>query len=97
MNHYVYAYLDTRKFDKYIYNNLEFDYEPFYIGQGTRYNGKSIMIPRIILQYSLDDIFIKEYNSIISASIETNIHKNAICNCCRKVSKTSGGFKWKYK
>ena len=34
MIHYVYAYLDTRKPGKYIYDDLEFDYEPFYIGQG---------------------------------------------------------------
>lgn len=60
-------------------------------------NGKSIIVPKVILQYSLDNIFIKEYESILSASIENNIIQNAICNCCRKISKTSGGFKWEYK
>lgn len=34
MIHYVYVYLDTRKPGKFIYDDLEFDYEPFYIGQG---------------------------------------------------------------
>ena len=37
MNHYVYVYLDTRKPGKYVYEDLEFEYEPFYIGQGTKY------------------------------------------------------------
>ena len=37
MEHYVYIYLDTRKPGKYVYNDLEFDYEPFYVGQGTKY------------------------------------------------------------
>ena len=37
MIHYVYAYLDTRKPGKYIYDDLEFEYEPFYIGQGKKY------------------------------------------------------------
>jgi hypothetical protein len=60
-------------------------------------DGKSIIKPRIIQQYSMSDEFIKEYESILSASIETNILKTAICNCCRKISKSSGGFKWKYK
>lgn len=254
MIHYVYAYLDTRKPGKYVYNDLEFDYEPFYIGQGTKYryisglkhggspykkykinkikeagftpkiiklyenleyetaikleieiiskigrsdlgkgplvnltdggegtinvsdsiirsraekqigthrsekskekmrlsrkeyfdagnttwnkgrewtsderlkltnkshtgrkfskkhrdkisenskkqilNGKSIIKPRIVQQYTMSGEFIKEYESILSASIETNILKTAICNCCRKNSKSSGGFKWNYK
>lgn len=60
-------------------------------------NNKSIIKLRPIQQYSLNNELIKEYDSIVSASIETNIAKNAICNCCRNVSKTSGGFIWKYK
>jgi hypothetical protein len=34
MNSYVYVYLDTRKPGKFIYYDLEFDYEPFYVGKG---------------------------------------------------------------
>lgn len=39
-NSYVYVYLDTRKPGKFIYYDLEFDYEPFYVGKGygDRYN-----------------------------------------------------------
>lgn len=33
-NYYVYVYLDTRKPGEYIYENLCFDYEPFYVGKG---------------------------------------------------------------
>lgn len=32
--YYVYVYLDTRNPGKYIYEDLEFNYEPFYVGKG---------------------------------------------------------------
>jgi len=58
-------------------------------------NKKPQMKP--IYQYSLSDEFIKEYESILSASIETNINKSIIGKCCRGLGQTAGGFKWKFK
>ena len=34
MGFYVYVYLDPRKPGEYIYGDLQFDYEPFYVGEG---------------------------------------------------------------
>jgi hypothetical protein len=34
IDYYVYAYLDPRKPGKYVYDNIVFDFEPFYIGKG---------------------------------------------------------------
>lgn len=34
MNSYVYVYLDTRKPGIFIYDELNFEYEPFYVGKG---------------------------------------------------------------
>lgn len=50
-----------------------------------------------IIQYSLDGIFIKEWESIKSASTELKINKSHISNCCSGRRKSSGGFMWKYK
>ncbi len=50
-----------------------------------------------ILQYSLDNIFIIEFESIIKASKILNIDPSGIVKCARGKSKTCGGYKWKYK
>ena len=47
-------------------------------------------------QYTLDDIFIKEYNSIKQASEDTLIGLNSISRCCIKERKTGGGYIWKF-
>ena len=51
---------------------------------------------RKIVQYNLDNIFIKEHKSISSASKEINISKSCISGVLRGKRKTAGGFIWKY-
>lgn len=48
---------------------------------------------KIVLQYDLSNNFIKEYHGIP----DIGIHKSNIANCCRGISKSAGGFIWKYK
>jgi len=50
-----------------------------------------------INQYDLVDNFIKEWSSILEASISLNIKKASICNTLKKRAKSAGGFIWKYK
>ena len=33
--YYIYIYLDNTRPGEYVYDDLKFDYEPFYIGKGT--------------------------------------------------------------
>lgn len=46
---------------------------------------------------SLDGKILKEYESILKASIENNLDKSHIVKCCKGKIKTTGGYKWRYK
>lgn len=50
-----------------------------------------------ILQFSINDNFIKEFDSVKNASLELNIFDTNICRALKCNSKTCKGFKWKYK
>ena len=47
-----------------------------------------------VLQYTLDNVFIKEYKSIADAIKETGVFK--ISRVCRGIGKAAGGYIWKY-
>ena len=49
-----------------------------------------------IKQYDKDNNFIKNWDSIKEASKALNIHANAISNCLKELTYSSGGYKWKY-
>ena len=49
-----------------------------------------------ILQYDLEENFIKEWESGKEAGNSLFINKSNIAQCCRNKVKTAGGFKWKY-
>ena len=50
-----------------------------------------------IIQVTKENVFIKEYSSLIQASRETNIKRTSISNCLTGRSSSSGGYKWFYK
>lgn len=52
---------------------------------------------RYVLQYDMNGNFIKEWDSISSASKELKIGSNCITTCCKGKYKSSGGYIWKYK
>lgn len=51
-----------------------------------------------VSQYTLDDIFIREYDSSIDVEKETGISSKYISSVCRRFRgrKTAGGYIWKY-
>lgn len=49
-----------------------------------------------VLQYSLDNTFIKKWNSIKDIEMELGISHQCIIACCKGRSKTSHNYIWKY-
>ena len=64
------------------------------------YEGDIPIKPRLhkkkVIQYTLKDEPIQEFNSIQEASIATNSNRNAISMVCRGKRLTANGFKWRY-
>ena len=62
------------------------------------YNRKSSTNSRAlkVIQYSLNNEFIKEWEYIKQASEELGVCYSSIINCCKGKRKTAGGFIWKY-
>lgn len=50
-----------------------------------------------ILQFTLDNVFIREWDSATTASKELKIHRGDITACCKEKRKSASGFIWKYK
>lgn len=69
----------------------------------TRYSGDSFdkfdmsyKGGKKVNQYSLDNMFIKTYESLHDASIAVSKSVSSICGVCRGYSKTANGYKWFY-
>jgi hypothetical protein len=72
-----------------IYENLRKDMREFMKKNGPDNRKK-------VEQYSIDGVFIKDFESVRVASKETGIYSGSIESCCREESKTAGGFNWRY-
>lgn len=54
-------------------------------------------IKRKVVQYTTDNVFIQDFNSLGEAQRITNISKQNIYKCCNMRRNHAGGFIWKYK
>ncbi len=78
------------------YSNLEWCDSLYNNTYGTRCQRQAEKKKVSIKQYSLDNVFIKEYVSVNEAGKETNNNPSNISNCLSGRTKTSGGYIWKY-
>lgn len=104
-NYPVINHINGNKLDNSV-NNLEWctyehnNKEAFRLGLNKpTWKGKiGIECPnsKKINQYDLEDNFIRRWDSMRDVQRELNIYAVSISKCCRGISKTAGGFKWRY-
>lgn len=51
---------------------------------------------RKVNQYTLEGLFLREWESLKEIQDELGFKKSPICSCCKGYTKTSYGFKWEY-
>jgi hypothetical protein len=68
--YYVYVYLDPRKPGKFVYDEFEFDFEPFYIGKGTRSR-----LLRHLKNENINPIKVNKIKKIRSVGLEPIVKK----------------------
>lgn len=66
-------------------------------GYSDQINGINTKQCKAILQYDLEDTFIKEYYSIQQAERETGIHHVNIIKACKGQRNHAGNYYWEYK
>ncbi len=59
--------------------------------------GKNHPNSKSVNQYTLDNVFIKSWESTKNIERELKIHHSHISKCCKGKIKTAGGYIWKYK
>lgn len=64
---------------------------------GSRNERRAKKQSKVVLQFDLNDNFIKEYPSAIQIERENGFGQGNISKCCKGKRKTAYGYKWKYK
>lgn len=77
--------------------NLEFCNHSYNNNYGTRNEKVARKNGRQILQFSLDGVFLKEWDGARIAGKQLNIRHQSIYSNCKGERKSAGGFIWKYK
>lgn len=93
------SFWTTTKKPKYTIKDLKEHYKCSYTWTKERdFKSEQSKNSKKILQLSLDNTPITEFNSIKEASRVTNIGSKEISKVCRELPKykSAGGFKWKY-
>ncbi len=63
----------------------------------TGKKGKDHPLSKTIIQMTMDLEYVNEFIGTENAEIMTGIGRTNIARCCREISRSAGGYKWKYK
>lgn len=77
-------------------DNLEWSTAKENLNYGTRTMRAKIKISKKVNQYTLDNKFIKTWNSMQDIERETHYFASSICLCCKNKRKKAYGYIWKY-
>ena len=55
-----------------------------------------VQFKKAVCQYSMDDVFIKEWPSATEVEKAIGINRGNISTCCHEGKGSAGGYKWKY-
>lgn len=77
--------------------NLEWCDGKYNLNYGTRGKRISQNKSKVVLQYSLDGTFVKEWKSTRDIQRMTGYSSGCISECCRNIRKSAYGYLWKYK
>ena len=64
---------------------------------GSRTERSAKKLSKVVLQFTLDNILVKEYPSTKQVERELGFNQGNICSCCNGRLKTAYGFIWRYK
>jgi len=77
-------------------NNLEWCSRKYNANYGTGNERRNRGKYKAVAQYSMDNKLIKEYDSILKASLENNLDNSAIVKCCKGKISHTGNYHWRY-
>ncbi|MCI9245608.1 MAG: hypothetical protein HFJ30_00400 [Clostridia bacterium] len=66
------------------------------VGKGGNKGGNKKDKEKAVIQYDLNDNYIKRWKSASEAGRMLNIRSNKISACCREKRNKTGGYKWRF-
>ena len=94
-NYKLVNHKDECVFNNY-YTNLEWCDQLYNLNYGTARKRMALSKSKTVYQYSLDDVFIKEWSSSYEIERELGIHNTLINKCVNGKKKTTHGYRWSY-
>lgn len=77
-------------------DNLEWCNHKYNINYGNLIKKNAKKHKKKVMQYTKNNVFIKEYSSLKEASNKIGINSSSIIRCCKGKQKTCGGYIWRY-